>query len=235
MTFGNNNGGNTGSRGPSVNTNLDTYFSDTCCMSIGCWNGDRITFKFMPAIGKTDNGFTKYDKDNRINTSVKLSKIATLVHLYRRKLYPILEGDKPKEEVLPFGIMLQSSKVGNCIISISYQKDETGEYSTFLHFARNVADDGKCDPSNIITLKFQKIDGLEDINFQNGTASQTKEEGEFISFIDNLKNAVLMKGMVGHSVRYSNSFSSGGNNSGGNSSGYNGASVDFNPSDMMGM
>lgn len=204
MIFGNNGGGGRFGNNQSVNTGIHTYYCDTYSLSIGCWD-DKFSIKFMPALGTNERGMVTYDKDKRISTSLSLVKAGVLVKKYKKKLLPMLLDNAEKESV-SFGVPIRSSNAGNCVLGIEYSKDETtGEYSSYLVFARNI-ENGVCAPEFLIKYKFNKVESVENFDLSKGTGETVMEEGEIFDFIKILEERMLMTGLSSHAKRYSDSF-----------------------------
>ena len=209
MMFGNNgNKGNTKPYGAkaTINTSVETFFSDNFALTIGCWD-DKLSIRYMRVIGKDERGFLKYDRDNRVSTSLASIKAAALLIKYRKKLKPILDGKVEKTEQ-HFGVRVGGKEPS--LIMFEYFPDENGSWDVYLTLAKNVAAGGTCDPQNIYRFKFRKTEMVEDMNLATGQHVENSEEGDFEQFIGLLTARYLAMPFVSHAKRVSDTFKSNG-------------------------
>lgn len=228
MMFGNNGNRFGASKEISVNTGVHSFFSDEYSLSVGCWN-DKFSIKFLRAIGRDENGKMKYDRDNRISTSLSLIKAAALLLKYKKKLKPMLTGEKEAKET-NFGVKISAKDNIACLLLIQYKPDESGVWSTYLVFERGINPDGSCSPQNRIEFKFSKTEMVEDMNLDTGVREEVKEEADFFEFISILESRFLMTGLSAHAKRYSDAISRGANNNQSKAENYMDGMMDINAS-----
>lgn len=201
MLFHNN---NSGSRSDvSVNTGIDTLWSDLSSLTIGCWN-NKISLALMPENGKNDRGFTVYNKEKRIQTSLPHVKINALLNRYKKKIAPLFEGGEiPPDKGISVGVPLQS-KEGTTIVMLEYKADKAGKPAMFLTIAQKLNANGVSE--NVISYQFNELMIMENYRPSEGVYDEVPEEAEFEYFMDILKAHVLMTGLNSHATRYSDAF-----------------------------
>ena len=189
----------------NVNTGITTLFSDISSLTIGCWN-DKISLRWMPAIGKDESGVTRYDKDHRINTSIGHVKVATLLKIYEKNLKELVETQQdPGEKGKSVGVKLMG-KEGISVLLIEYKRDSEGVPQVYLTLARKLTPAG-ADPSNIVRYQFNKIESIVDYNpAEGGEPIVEKENSEFEDFLEILRSRKLMTGLNSHATKYSAAF-----------------------------
>lgn len=203
-----------------VTTNVKTLFSSLSCLTISCWN-DSFSLRFMPATSTDANGNNHYDKNAKIQTSLSVAEAAGLAKDYKKHMEARVDaGEDPGENGISAAVDMPR-KDGTHKLSIEYKKDEKGIPSMYLTFARNVDANGVATMNSIISYKFNDVGVVDDYNPLTGAGTPHKVEGEFEFFLNILKNAHLMTGLLHHAARMQKqfqrgngltSFISGGNN-----------------------
>lgn len=193
--------------GPSkdinVNTGVETFWSTMSSLSVGCYN-DKISLRWLPAVGTDERGMTRYNSDARVSTCLSHVKVNALIKKYEKHMKSLVEsaGDpgEGKSVMVPI-----NSKTGLSGLFIEYKKDENGKPGLYLTFARNLTEVG-ADPSNIIRYKFGELSMKEDMSPEKGGGTQVEEQAEFDYFMDLLRSHILMTGLNSHATRYSSAF-----------------------------
>ena len=105
----------------NVNTNIKTFYSDSCSLNISCWN-DKISFRWAMSIGKDANGYTQYDRMHAISTAMNYSQLCALEDLYEKRIKPVKDSGENPEKPIYAPVPLQNGNV----VYLAYQMNENG-------------------------------------------------------------------------------------------------------------
>lgn len=191
----------------NVNTGIETFWSPIASLSIGCYN-DKISLRWLPAIGKDERGYTRYNSEARVSTCVSHTKVSALLQQYDKNLKSMIEnsedpGEDGKSVMVPI-----NAKSGMAGLFIEYKRDEDGKPGVYLTFARNLTEVG-ADPSNIIRYRFNELTVMKNMKPETGGGDQVEVLAEFDYVIAILRAHILMTGVNSHATRYSDAFSKG--------------------------
>lgn len=190
----------------SVNTGIEVFWSSIASLNVGCYN-DKISLRWLPAIGKDERGITRYNSDARVSTCLSHVKVNALLQQYDKELKSMVEGREDPGEGHSVMVPI-NSKSGMSGLFIEYRKDEDGKPALYLSFARNLTEVG-ADPANIIKYKFNELSMMKNMLPETGGGEQIEVLAEFDYFISILRAQVLMTGLNSHATRYSNAFNKG--------------------------
>ena len=224
--FNNNNNQSNGNE-ISVNTGIETFWGELSSLNVGCYN-DKISLRWLPAIGKDDRGHTRYNSEGRVSTCISHVKVSALLSQYDKKLKEMVEsGEEPPANGASVMVPI-NAKSGPAGLFIEYKKDENGKASVYLTMAKQLTEAG-ADPANIIRYKFNDLVVMSDMNPEQGGGEQEEIMAEFDYFVNILRAQILMTGINSHASRYSASFGKGKSGFGAGNQGPSMGSEGFSP------
>lgn len=197
---------NNGSQDINVNTRIETWFSETGMISIGCWN-NKLSLRFTPAAGKNEDGVTTYSKDKKASTALDLKNCEALLYGLRTKINPFLED--PNVEVgthSKISVSMGALQKRN-ILTIDAEKLEKG-YSVKIILHQGITDGniGNPDTTYIYTLSNKECA----INYDDVTGEIEDEilvPTEYYVFYNIVNNYISMLSLSYHGQRLSQAMS----------------------------
>ena len=220
-------GGNI-SQDVSVNTQIVRMWSDPSSLAISGWN-DKISIRWIPAIGKDANGLTMYDQQSFITAPLTYAKAAALYARYQKRMKEKIENhEDPGEDGISIAVPIESKNFGRCAVMIEYKRNPKTQVPTvYLTLARNISEQGTA-KDNIITYEFNKIDMMDDFQPLTGQGTLVSEEGELENFLEILRSRMTMSGMNTHATKHAAAYSKKGNST--ESDGFNSSQYQTPPS-----
>lgn len=199
--FGNN-FSNSGNQEINVNTRLETWFSETGVLTIGCWN-NKLSLKFTPAVGKNEDGITQYSKDKKASTALDMKNCKALLHGLTKVIKPFLEDESvPVGETKLVSVSMGAAQKRN-ILSIRVEKLERG-YSVKLVLNQGIAEGNIANPETTYVYTFSNKECV--YNYDDETGNYETEEivpSEYEVFYDILKYITNMFPLAYHGEKLS--------------------------------
>ena len=134
--------GSIGSREKNVNTEGAILYGDTAAIQLDYWNGS-VSVKMFPIRPDGQEGETKYDYKNRIQTTISVEKACTIAKYIDELIIPACKEGVAKS------IGFQTSKVN--MIYISTGVEETGKVEPYISLFIEI-NESKV-PSKMMTFK----------------------------------------------------------------------------------
>jgi threonine synthase len=220
---------NNNNNGVNVNTRLYTSYSDTCMLSLGAWN-DKLSIKFHPMKGTNADGIRQYASDNSeiVNTSLTVENTGALLDGIEKTVNPAINDKQSASVSITMGIN-ENRKV------ITVSTDGT---DVFITAYVGVSNDGKADPTNSVTHKFNKKEYMVGYDPATGSGETVAANSDFENFVKKLKDIYVISAATAHSIKYSdavrNSLGSRNfnNNNGGSQNDYSAPVNNFTGDDM---
>lgn len=185
---------------PSANTRVTTLYSELSCLQIGLWD-NKLSIKMNLATGKTPEGRTVYDFDNRINTAITPDKAASLLHFAETTIIPKMDEVEAGGALeKPIGISFDVGNGKTSRVSLEYKADENGVPSAYLVIYTNIVN-GKT--NNVAQYKFNKGEMFKCYNNETGEVENvTATESEFLAFVNTLRFIPSVQGFSYHTDKW---------------------------------
>lgn len=183
MAYENNNG----QQKKSVNTRGTSYYNSNqatpCCLTVAYWdNMVKLSFaRMLPQDQQTSS--RRYDHENEVSSSMTRIKAETLYREYNNVIIPALE----KAEDAAVSVTV----AGVNQIQIATNVDTEGVPHPCIRLIKDIGEDLKAIPSNILQYDFNTTEVVYGYNPENGTF--TKREfifSELELFMRDLNSAV---------------------------------------------
>lgn len=177
-----------GSREKSVNTDGVIFYGDLSAMQLDFWNG-AISIKMFPIKQEAQEGDTKYDYKNRIQTTISVEKSVTIAKYIEELIIPACRDGIAKS------IGFQTSKVN--MIYISTGVEETGKVEPYISLFIEI-NESKI-PSKMMTFKCRPERIFTNYNKTTGDYECFESYEEvFVALAQFFRNAVSVYGASEH-------------------------------------
>lgn len=199
----------------SINTHIETLFSDISYLKIACWN-EKISFEWTPAGPISAAGKRTYTKDARVSTALSHEKVEGLLRQYVKVLKPLIDSNAdPGEKGKCVGVTVQSGPQGATTLTailIEYLKGADGRNHCYFSVVKN-ANLGAAN-AEVLRYEFKTCPVVIGSRPEAGEFTEIYEQGELSWFLKLLDMHGNVARYNQHALKYASSFapSNNGNN-----------------------